>query len=376
MGNPFSACRHGPACLRPGCGKPTYNGKAGEYCSKTCRNSQNNAPNNSQGAVCSTPGCSKPTFNGKPGEYCSKTCRNNASQTKAVCLTPGCGKPTFNGNPGEYCSKACKNSAPPVCLTPGCCKPTYNGKPGEYCSKACRNSKNNAPNNVVPINSLTQNPNPRLVPLQTGDKDFDSVKKQYEDKWDKSRGPPTPVRAIYEVQPSATQSKAFHDECTKIGNVECFGFGKNPGNVQRRFHGTALKCPFNGTLCSQNACSTCRIIQNGFDLNLGGSWSGSPGVYGNGVYFTSMSSTAKGYGIDKSAGYTFQKNNWQDPKAGNSVLMALIACGRVETVKESDPPTPLDKSQYDARKVDKASGADELVIWEKEKAFVKWVVVF
>jgi len=289
-------------------------------------------------------------------------------------LTPGCGKPTFNGKPGEYCSMSCKNSPQaPVCLKPGCGKPTFNGKPGEHCSMSCKNS---------PQAALCFNPparpgsnNPGLLLLQLGDGKFDSVKKQYEDKWDKSRGPPTPIRAIYEVQASAAQEKAFRDECTRIGHVNVSGMGTNPGNEQRMFHGTALKCGFQGSLCSNPACSTCSIIQNGFDMTKVGAWSGKKGVYGDGIYFTSMSSTAKGYGIDTSAGYTFQNNNWNHPAAGNSVLVVTVACGRVETVTQQTG-APLDFNQYDSRKIDKATGVDELVIWHNEKALVRYVVVF
>jgi len=213
--------------------------------------------------------------------------------------------------------------------------------------------------------------------FQIGDGKFESVKKQYEDKWDKSRGPPTPIRAIYEVQASVALENAFRDERTRIGNIKLFGSGSNPGNVQRRFHGTALKCGFQGSLCSNPACSTCSIIQNGFDMNRRQKWSGMPGVYGDGIYFTSMSSTAKGYGIDKSAGYSFANGNWQDAAAGNSVLLAHVTCGRVETVHEGYKVGPqVDFNQHDSRKVDKKSGADELVIFHGQRAFVKYVIVF
>merc|ERR1712060_566218 len=106
----------------------------------------------------------------------------------------------------------------------------------------------------------------------------------------------------------------------------------NPGNVQRRFHGTRCKCKFNGTLCKDSECSTCGIISKGFDMAKLGAWSGNAGHYGGGLYFTSMSSTAKGYGLAN--GYEFKKGNWMDAKAGNCVLLVKIACGRVETVTD------------------------------------------
>jgi len=169
---------------------------------------------------------------------------------------------------------ACCCAPKEVCLTPGCGKPTFNGKPGEYCSMNCRNSPQAAVNSQPNASN-----NPGLLLLQLEDGKFDSVKKQYEDKWDKSRGPPTPIRAIYEVQASAAQEKAFRDECTRIGHVNVSGMGTNPGNEQRMFHGTALKCGFQGSLCSNPACSTCSIIQNGFDMTKVGAWSRTKGVY-------------------------------------------------------------------------------------------------
>jgi len=61
-------------CLKPGCGKPSWNGQPREFCSKACRKCT---------ALCAT-GCGMPTFNGQIGEYCSRTCRDRALQNGAV----------------------------------------------------------------------------------------------------------------------------------------------------------------------------------------------------------------------------------------------------------------------------------------------------
>mmetsp|Transcript_92016 Transcript_92016/g.168756 ORF Transcript_92016/g.168756 Transcript_92016/m.168756 type:complete len:801 (-) Transcript_92016:19-2421(-) len=58
--------------------------------------------------LCARPECMRPTFNGKPGEYCSKSCRY-----QPICLTPGCGKPTWNGRPNGFCSKECRGAIDP-----------------------------------------------------------------------------------------------------------------------------------------------------------------------------------------------------------------------------------------------------------------------
>jgi len=79
-------------------------------------------PGGLSGEVCKRPGCSKPSYDGKPG-YCSRTCKRLDAQqpegprTQAIvpiseaptCLRPGCTRPTFNGQPGEYCSRSCRD---------------------------------------------------------------------------------------------------------------------------------------------------------------------------------------------------------------------------------------------------------------------------
>jgi len=387
-----------------GCGKPTWNGKVGEYCSKACRSGS------SPSAICATPGCGKPSWNGQPGEYCTKFCK--AGVSRATCLTPGCGKPTWNGDANQYCSKACKVGlatpgqlpplsaapfAPEPCANPECTQPSWNGQPGEYCSKFCRDGVNP----VAPGGSICQTlgcgkPTWNGLPgeycskackgpggrgrssctlLQPGTHKYESMKKQYTDKWDTGRCQPTPIRAIYEVNCRSDLFDAFSHHISTIGNVKCFGHGTNPGNVQRRFHGTRMTCrpgdPW--TACSDSRCSCCRIIEDGFNLGRLGSWSGNQGHYGGGLYFTSMSSTAKGYGM--ASGYAFDKGNWMDPSAGNVVLIVNIACGRVENVK-STCTHHLDTSQFESRKVDKPSGADELIVFDPGQTLVRAIIVF
>jgi len=210
-----------------------------------------------------------------------------------------------------------------------------------------------------------------------GTQKYDSIRKQYVEKWDTNRCHPTPIRAIYEVSPRGDLFDDFNQCCDKIGNVKCFGHGTNPGNVQRRFHGTRMMCrpgdPW--VVCSDSRCSACRIVEGGFDLSKLGSWSGNKGHYGGGLYFTSMSSTAKGYGLDTGRGYSFDNGNWMDPAAGNAVLIVNIACGRVENVK-GICSHPLDTGQFDARKVDKPSGADELIVFGAGQTLVRAVIVF
>mmetsp|Transcript_116459 Transcript_116459/g.362788 ORF Transcript_116459/g.362788 Transcript_116459/m.362788 type:complete len:322 (-) Transcript_116459:177-1142(-) len=290
-----------------------------------------------------------------------------------MCQRSGCSKPTWNGEPG-YCTKFCKHlvESPPICVTPGCGKPTWDGKPDGYCSRTCKS--NGLSDGARPSRS-TGGPTSAVVELSPGDPRYDSILKQYMEKWDSSRCSPTPVKAIYEIIPKAELQEGFENCCNRIGNVPVFGMGKNPGNVQRRFHGTRQKCNFAGTPCSDKGCCVCRIIEEGFDISKLGSWSGNKGDYGGGIYFTSMSSTAKGYGLDKAHGYSFNNGNWMKPEAGSAIFVSLIACGRVENVdgKCSDA---VDSSQYESRKIDKSTGVDELVIFTGSQVLVRYLITF
>lgn len=53
-------------------------------------------------------GCGKPAWNGRLDDYCSKACRDCRA-----CVRPGCGKPAWNGSPNEFCSRRCRNWGPP-----------------------------------------------------------------------------------------------------------------------------------------------------------------------------------------------------------------------------------------------------------------------
>lgn len=78
--------------------------------------------------ICVRNGCNQPTYNGKPGEYCSKTCMHiGRSQQTPICIRPGCSQPTYNGQPGKHCSRTCMNAQAhssfkqvPKCARPGC----------------------------------------------------------------------------------------------------------------------------------------------------------------------------------------------------------------------------------------------------------------
>jgi len=194
----------GVLCVRPGCGRPSWNGTAGEHCGKSCKAlpagapaasagaqplpapvcgcgkpslgyGQNCIPGCPAGALCSRPGCVKPSFNRQTGQFCSKSCKalpgmpTTATAGVAigpVCLQPGCGKPTWNQQPNEYCGKSCRakpSGAFAKCVRPGCqCTASWNGLPGCYCCKSCSGGTpcltNNHPKPSAPVPAATTPP--------------------------------------------------------------------------------------------------------------------------------------------------------------------------------------------------------------------------
>eukprot|EP01095_Lingulamoeba_sp_RSL-Kostka_P012101 TRINITY_DN4737_c0_g1_i1.p1 TRINITY_DN4737_c0_g1~~TRINITY_DN4737_c0_g1_i1.p1 ORF type:complete len:158 (+),score=36.96 TRINITY_DN4737_c0_g1_i1:42-515(+) len=68
------------------------------------------------------------------------------------------------------------------------------------------------------------------------------------------------------------------------------------GNTHRRFHGTKRTCDMDQTLtiCNDNNCFVCRIIEGGFIIPKSAAH-GS--LYGRGVYFTSTSSKSHTYNL-------------------------------------------------------------------------------
>jgi len=221
-------------------------------------------------SICAAPGCGKPSWNGMPGEYCSRSCRPSDGQ--AACPAPGCGKPSWNGKPGEFCSRSCRASgAPAICPTPGCGRPSWNGQPGEHCSHACRAAS--AGVGIAPV-SLDK---------------YAELQAQFQGKWKGWENPPS-IAAIWSVQ-NGQLLRRHADYCKAIGDVPVKPPGRSPGNQQRRFHATTMLCGFAGTPCDTSGCNICSIIRTGFQLSRAGG-----GLYGRGIYSSATSSKAYCYG--------------------------------------------------------------------------------
>lgn len=314
---------------------------------------------------CSLPSCGKPTWNGQPG-YCSKDHMAQGQALGIVIATPA-------ASPG------------PGCSLPACGKPTWNGQPG-YCSHNHKTQGEALKIVVAPV----------LVALDVASPEFQSVKGQFTSKWQsKSKTTPTKVQTIYKVQypstyPTVAKNEAFIAR-PDVKSVKIFGAFATEGNAQRRFQGTGCKChPIgsNPSLCSDVTCAMCNIIHKGFDPSMAGKSTGDPGVYGDGPYFTSVSSTAKGYGISDPAYQFLKGGDWSSPKAGNVVLVCKVVCGKGTMIPANDvvqypkvkiSPNWTKKAQQPgehSRIVNKVGNYDECVVFDGDQALVNYVIVF
>lgn len=339
-------------CARSGCGKPTWNGQQGEYCSFSCRLFNLALPK--YGAPsCARSGCGKPTWNLQPGEYCSKTCRDleNDDVDAAdwpTCARNGCGNATYNGLEGEFCSRGCRdanlaNAATlpkvrgPKCANKGCQQPSWNGVDGEFCSKKCKAANHQAFCTVASSN------------------EYNDVAAQFQAKW--RTGSVPPIRAIYKIHACNSVVVSYQRKCSAIGNVPLKdkNFSRSPGNQNRRFHGTKMACSFvNGTPCASSGCSACSIIREGFKIKHLSKNTGNRGFFGPGHYTSSTSSTAKGY--------------------GNCVIVANVAVGLAEIV-QNNTSAPLGGNCH-SRVANKTTGNDELMVPSDDQLLPLYIILF
>mmetsp|Transcript_7387 Transcript_7387/g.22545 ORF Transcript_7387/g.22545 Transcript_7387/m.22545 type:complete len:251 (+) Transcript_7387:2-754(+) len=229
-------------------------------------------------------------------------------------------------------------SAGPQCARQGCGKPTWNGAASEFCSHTCRQ-----------VGALA------AFCTKATQEQCEDIEAQFTSKWDTGRGCVPQIKSVWVVHASKRVKDRFHAKCRAIGHVRTFGCGKNPGNQQRRFHGTFLRCKFSGTPCSNPACSACCIIRDGFDIRNLGRGSGNSGWFGPGHYSTSMPSTAVGYGT------------------GNALLVVHVAVGKAE--KTSSRTDDGVSSGYHSRVVNKSTGVDELLVPEDDQMLPAYLVI-
>mmetsp|Transcript_371 Transcript_371/g.1089 ORF Transcript_371/g.1089 Transcript_371/m.1089 type:complete len:123 (+) Transcript_371:3-371(+) len=101
----------------------------------------------------------------------------------------------------------------------------------------------------------------------------------------------------------------------------------------------------------------------------------APSFYGDGLYYTSCSHTAKGYGL--APGKNHPPWNLQDfvsKDAGNAVFVVSVLVGKPDEVKDRTT-SGLPRGTH-SRVVAKHTGVDELVVFNEAQALPTHVIVF
>uniref|UniRef100_A0A7S1Q9S1 PARP catalytic domain-containing protein n=1 Tax=Alexandrium catenella TaxID=2925 RepID=A0A7S1Q9S1_ALECA len=227
------------------------------------------------------------------------------------------------------------------CLQPGCGRPTWNGAPDEFCSRTCR-----------------QAGLPHAICVPASPAKYKDIASHFAGKYS---GAAPQIKAIWEIKANKSVRDRFYAKCQALGNVKVHNCGTNPGNQQRRFHGTLLSCAFNGAPCGNGACRVCCIIQHGFSIAKLGQNTGDLGVYGPGHYSSSSSSTAVAYN-----------------RSSKAVLVVRVAVG-VADVSNNSGSLP---AGYHARVVNMGSGlpwlldiGDELVVPEDSQMLPAYLIL-
>eukprot|EP00930_Biecheleria_cincta_P054118 TRINITY_DN4002_c0_g3_i1.p1 TRINITY_DN4002_c0_g3~~TRINITY_DN4002_c0_g3_i1.p1 ORF type:complete len:614 (-),score=44.20 TRINITY_DN4002_c0_g3_i1:2-1771(-) len=141
-----------------GCGKPTFNGRWDETCSRSCPGPRIPDPNTATGGAPHC-GCGKPTWNGQWNETCSRSCRGPkvADPSSSSSWFPGVSDLLSWGGSGSAATSSASanllgtdnkralqgsaSAAPPGRAICGCGKPTWNGQWNETCTRSCPGPK-------------------------------------------------------------------------------------------------------------------------------------------------------------------------------------------------------------------------------------------
>jgi len=87
--------------------------------------------------LCIRAGCNRPAFNGCAGKYCSRTCRDIKGPHSQSYLAAACKLVSFGYASTPLPAEEEQPLAPAICKRPGCQYPPYNGQLGFYCSRKC-----------------------------------------------------------------------------------------------------------------------------------------------------------------------------------------------------------------------------------------------
>ncbi|KAJ7113254.1 hypothetical protein C8R43DRAFT_1040087 [Mycena crocata] len=144
--------------------------------------------------------------------------------------------------------------------------------------------------------------------ISSGSGTFESVASAFRDSWKHTDRKLKRISHIYEIR-----------ECYAPGARDSFDtflqkkdYSLNVGNLQYLWHGTSRKCtvgddPQNAQLCHDSDCALCQIMRTGYHTEH----ARSHGLFGKGIYATSVSSKAAKYAKSaRGSKYKVVLQNW------------------------------------------------------------------
>jgi len=178
--------------------------------------------------------------------------------------------------------------------------------------------------------------------------------------------PPPRISAIYEID-AETHLGLYKTKQRDLDRAPGPKHGSFPGNEKNRFHGTRMRCCFEGVPCRDATCSVCRIVEQGHF--------GNDIVIGE-MRFTASSHAAKGQGL--APGKDPPPRNLQhfvDADAGNAMFVAGVLMGTPQIVT-SRTEGQLPPGTHSRIADQDATGVDEIVIFDEAQAVPKALIVF
>jgi len=391
-------------CKRPGCLRRAQKKRPG-YCSRFCKRWQSPQPARAQAAALQPgiatvstlaqtatvqPRCEaewprwkvKSAVNDWPQGFCKicnyRNCRHQAAGAAAAAESPatartGCDRFTFGRSSHGGVFEAVPR---PRCVRESCPNPLLGGD--SWCSKACRDQC------------------PSVFRVPTGCPQYVEVCKFFLKKWQPGNWKrrdgsavdvwPPEIDAVWQLHLPA-RWRAFEAKRSQIeqmrGKLQLQRWS-GKGNSNLRWHGTRIKCHFQGRPCNDPECSACQIIQaTKFSLDKVRTSSGSA-MFGDGLYFTSYTHTAKGYGLaDKTAIPPRNLEHFVSADAGNAIFQCSVALGNADMIAASPDVAdhtrymaPPDFHTFDSRVVNKTTGNDELVVWNEDQVLLMFMITF
>ncbi|KAG8826977.1 hypothetical protein FRC19_006215 [Serendipita sp. 401] len=201
---------------------------------------------------------------------------------------------------------------------------------------------------------------PGLLEIPSNHPKFQDVANQFNAKW---VGSPTPtVKAVYMVLISENDTKKYEAYKAKIeAKNQHAARGREPGNQQRRWHGTTRVCTLgengNSTLCTATNCALCNIIRSSFDMKYA-----SRGLFGVGIYTSATPSKSNGY-IAVAPG-----------SSARPVLLNKVVVGKGYNVNQISSHFTAAPAGYDS--VLGQLAADELIVYTNDAIRPAYLIMF